>query len=156
MLNTNTYFPSTSDEANIDHIFEDPASHFSIYLSSQTAAYNKNLLDIYDIKYVLTVAKHMNDSPFPESFEYKIIEIDDLPSEDLHIQQGIDFMEKSLKKGNLLVHCANGISRSPSMVCAYLIHKLCINSNEALDMVKAKRHVNPNFGFLKQLESFHN
>ena len=93
MEDTSTnYYPSPSDEVNLDLIFEDPSSKNTIFLSSQSAAYNLDLLLIYEIKSVLTVAKHMDDLPFPKHFEYKIIPIEDLPSENLNINEGVDFI----------------------------------------------------------------
>ncbi len=93
MDEVSSYYPPTSDEVNLDLIYEDQATKSSIFLSSQTAAYNLDLLQIYEVKSVLTVAKHMKDPPYPEHFKYKIIEINDLPSEDLHILEGVEFIK---------------------------------------------------------------
>lgn len=71
------YYHSTSDEANIDLIYEP-----GLYLSSQTAAYNFDLLEILGIKSVLIIAKHMEPA-FPENFKYHIIADEDFSSEDL-------------------------------------------------------------------------
>ena len=93
MENSSNYYPPTSDEVNLDLIYSDPESSHSIFLSSQTAAYNLDLLSIYSIKSILTVAKHMSQPPFPELFTYKIIPINDLPSENLNITEGVTFIE---------------------------------------------------------------
>jgi len=34
-----------------------------------------------------------------------------------------ELIENGLGKGNVLVHCAAGISRSSTIVCAYMIRK---------------------------------
>lgn len=48
-----------------------------------------------------------------------------------------------------------GISRSATVVCAYLIATTQMTPNEALAAVKAKRGiVSPNMGFLRQLEEY--
>jgi atypical dual specificity phosphatase len=48
-----------------------------------------------------------------------------------------------------------GISRSATVVCAYLIATMRMTPNEALAAVKEKRAiVSPNMGFLRQLEEY--
>jgi atypical dual specificity phosphatase len=48
-----------------------------------------------------------------------------------------------------------GISRSATVVCAYLIATTQMTPNEALAAVKAKRGiVSPNMGFLRQLDEY--
>ena len=44
MEEASNYYPSTSDEVNIDLIYEDPQSTNAIFLSSQSAGYNLDLL----------------------------------------------------------------------------------------------------------------
>ena len=55
----------------------------------------------------------------------------------------------------MLVHCAAGVSRSASVVVAYLMYKKGLSLDDALDFVKSKREcVDPNFGFREQLQIF--
>ena len=59
------------------------------------------------------------------------------------------------KKNKILIHCSEGISRAPALVCAYLMWKFNMNSDDAINFVKEKRHcVDINFGFLFQLKNF--
>ena len=59
------------------------------------------------------------------------------------------------KKNKILIHCSEGISRAPALVCAYLMWKFNMNSEDAINFVKEKRHcVDINFGFLFQLKNF--
>ena len=44
MEQASNYCPSTSDEVNIDLIYEDPESTNTIFVSSQSAGYNLDLL----------------------------------------------------------------------------------------------------------------
>lgn len=54
---------------------------------------------------------------------------------------------------NVIVHCAGGISRSPTLVIAYLMIQNKWNYEEAFNFVKRKRpHIEPNIGFIRQLK----
>lgn len=53
------------------------------------------------------------------------------------------------------VHCFKGMSRSPTIVAAYLIATLKLSTDDALSRVKAARPVVlPNRGFRRQLEQY--
>lgn len=55
----------------------------------------------------------------------------------------------------MLVHCYAGVSRSVTIVVAYIMKKYNWNVDEALNFVKEKRVVaKPNDGFMKQLKQF--
>ena len=69
----------------------------------------------------------------------------------------ISFLRDISKDENskILIHCSEGISRAPALVCAYLMWKFNMNSEDAINFVKEKRHcVDINFGFLFQLKNF--
>jgi hypothetical protein len=52
----------------------------------------------------------------------------------------------------VLVHCAGGISRSPTLVIAHLMQACGWTRDEALTFVKKRREwVEPNEGFMRQL-----
>lgn len=53
--------------------------------------------------------------------------------------------------GKVLVHCQVGVSRSATLVLAYLMLKQNLTLVEAVCAVKDKRGVIPNRGFLRQL-----
>lgn len=55
-------------------------------------------------------------------------------------------------QGTVLVHCQAGISRSSTIVTAYLMRRNGISREEAFEMVRRVRgHVKPNAGFWDQL-----
>ncbi len=55
----------------------------------------------------------------------------------------------------MLVHCAQGMSRSVSILAAYLMWKEHISTDTALEAIKSARPCsNPNEGFVAQLREF--
>ena len=67
------------------------------------------------------------------------------------------FINAQIACGNsVLVHCQMGISRSATIVSAWLIEHLKMNAHEAIAFLREKRpQVEPNFGFVLQLQKFH-
>lgn len=65
-------------------------------------------------------------------------------------------IDNALNEGKkVLVHCQAGVSRSPTIVIAYLMYKLHIHFKEAFNLVKSKRQIiNPNRSFLIQLRLY--
>ena len=53
------------------------------------------------------------------------------------------------------MHCFGGISRSATIVIAYMMKKEMMNLEEAFNYVKERRDIiNPNDGFIKKLLDF--
>eukprot|EP01017_Pseudomicrothorax_dubius_P026315 TRINITY_DN2926_c0_g1_i6.p1 TRINITY_DN2926_c0_g1~~TRINITY_DN2926_c0_g1_i6.p1 ORF type:complete len:110 (+),score=16.36 TRINITY_DN2926_c0_g1_i6:398-727(+) len=82
----------------------------------------------------------------------------DIPSQDLKskFNESIEFINLARSRGeNVLVHCYAGISRSATIVIAYLLREYKYRLEEALAYVVAKRSiVKPNDGFYYQLVEF--
>ncbi|GJE99573.1 ual-specificity phosphatase domain-containing protein [Phanerochaete sordida] len=94
-----------------------------------------------------------------ETFNRLQISINDVESEDIlrHLVVAITFIQAELDKGRgVLVHCLAGISRSTSMVAAYLMYSRGLSPEDALTLIrKARPQVEPNDSFLAQLQIFH-
>ena len=58
-----------------------------------------------------------------------------------------------LVAGNILVHCQQGLSRSATLVIAFLIMKRGLRAVDACVTIRRKRPVLPNDGFLEQIAS---
>lgn len=56
-----------------------------------------------------------------------------------------------LTGGKVLIHCKEGISRSPTVAIAYLMMRKNMSALEAVKHVRGRRTVQPNDGFLAQL-----
>lgn len=63
------------------------------------------------------------------------------------------FIEEAREiNGRVLVHCACGVSRSPTLVCAYLIKHQSMSVENAVVHIHSRRSIiRPNSGFLRQL-----
>ena len=89
-----------------------------------------------------------------ERIAYMGLRILDVPQAriSLHFQEAADFIERSLiAGGRVLVHCMVGISRSATIVIAYLMIKRHMSLEDAGRLVRRHREVRPNDGFLRQL-----
>jgi len=70
-----------------------------------------------------------------------------------HFEKTSKFIHKALSQpdGKILVHCRVGASRSATIVLAYLMLKHNKTVTEATTIVRGKREIGPNTGFLRQL-----
>ena len=87
-------------------------------------------------------------------FTYKRIPIYDNSSTDITtvMKECIDFIRRSRHHGGVLVHCNKGVSRSVSVVIAYLMKIEEMSLDDAYKLVHSKRDVaKPNDAFMKQL-----
>ncbi|KAG9488937.1 hypothetical protein GDO78_005118 [Eleutherodactylus coqui] len=85
---------------------------------------------------------------------YMGIDAQDSPTFDMsvHFCPAADFIHKALReRGKVFVHCAVGVSRSATLVLAYLMIHHRKTLVEAITTVKDRRGIIPNRGFLRQL-----
>ncbi|XP_071948466.1 uncharacterized protein [Antedon mediterranea] len=93
----------------------------------------------------------------PADISNKFVYVDDDPDADLLslMPQCVQFIEDSVENGGVLVHCFMGISRSSTIVAAYLMKNENISFDDALVSIrKARPQARPNFGFRQQLDLF--
>ncbi|KAN0129837.1 Protein-tyrosine phosphatase-like protein [Lactarius tabidus] len=132
-----------------------------LYLTCLSTARNANQLASLGITHVVSV---LEDAPsFPSSIPLRKlhISIPDYEDEDIlkHLPATTAFIRGALaesRSNRVLVHCVMGISRSTTVVIAYLIATSQMTPLEALAAVRAKRAiVRPNRGFMAQLHEYH-
>ncbi|CAM4802361.1 unnamed protein product [Rotaria magnacalcarata] len=136
-----------------------------IFLGSAPDARNLEKLQRHHIKYVLNMT---GSTSYPVDFftasghSHIILLTLDTHDEDnydisSHFPVALDFIRKSLNTDDeaVLVHCAAGVSRSATIVAAYLIATYHIGATEAVLRVnQARPCACPNIGFLQQLLRF--
>ena len=144
----NLYMNKTTLSPSYDQITE------KLFLGNEDTARDKAILNKLNISNILICAEGCEPF-FKDEYKYKIIYIDDAIDENIlsWLQEAFEFIDSSEK--NIYIHCVMGISRSPSIVIAYLMYKNKMSYEEAYDFVKNKRNViNPNSGFQEQLKKF--
>ncbi|EEB89908.1 hypothetical protein MPER_11947 [Moniliophthora perniciosa FA553] len=76
----------------------------------------------------------------------------------VHLEQTTEFIRKAIEESpdnNVLVHCFAGVSRSATVVCAYLVATAGMRAIDSVAFVQSKRKiVCPNLGFRQQLEMY--
>ncbi|KAJ3123391.1 hypothetical protein HK098_001935 [Nowakowskiella sp. JEL0407] len=95
---------------------------------------------------------------FPDEFEYFPVTLTDEESSNIfkYLPQTCEFIENSVKNGkNVLVHCEAGVSRSATIITAYLMKSRDLSVNEALsELRKVHPRASPNRSFFAQLALF--
>ncbi len=133
-----------------------------IYLGSyERGAKSFEGLKVLGITYNLIIG-HQDTMPipFPAQFNYKFVELSDhhKANIDEYFDECIRFIEDAIaNNSNILINCYAGVSRSATIVIAYLIKSMCLNYMEAYETVRKGRHwINPNKGFREQLITWAN
>eukprot|EP01022_Parablepharisma_sp_SALTPOND_P001426 TRINITY_DN106356_c0_g1_i1.p1 TRINITY_DN106356_c0_g1~~TRINITY_DN106356_c0_g1_i1.p1 ORF type:complete len:425 (-),score=18.78 TRINITY_DN106356_c0_g1_i1:880-2154(-) len=95
---------------------------------------------------------------WPDEMEYYRIQVEDTLKGNLtpFFLEAIEFIRSHIEKNQgVLLRCAAGVSRSASVVAAYLMKVKQLTRDEAIEYIKRSRPmVSPNPAFLKQLKHF--
>eukprot|EP01089_Gocevia_fonbrunei_P012981 TRINITY_DN3207_c0_g1_i1.p1 TRINITY_DN3207_c0_g1~~TRINITY_DN3207_c0_g1_i1.p1 ORF type:complete len:292 (-),score=45.56 TRINITY_DN3207_c0_g1_i1:46-921(-) len=127
-----------------------------LYLSGWPAATYKAGLDSLEIKNIVNCTP--DDPPYPSEYTYLHINIDDYASQNItiHFEKAIEFIREVRNKNEkVLVHCHAGISRSATIVIAYLMTEHKWTLKQTYGHVKTHRKIiSPNPGFIRQLSEY--
>lgn len=128
----------------------------NLYLGNQNAAKNKNLLNNYGIKIVISLIRtgerdKKNNSPS----KYKIYKTEsgrtyyhfnvrdkELTENNVKniFNKTMELIKKHIVSEKILVHCKNGHHRSGTVIANYLINELNYNYMDAIKKIRDKRY----------------
>ena len=144
------------------HLDSHPSEVFDwLYLGSSLNASDKVSLKSLNIKYILNCASECKNL-FENDNEFVYLKLETKDSNDFNIEdyfdKAYDFIsmaKNNKEKGNLLVHCQQGKSRSSAILISYLIKEEKYTTDEAYKFLKKKRRmIMPNLGFMFKLREY--
>jgi protein-tyrosine phosphatase len=143
--------PQCKSSDNLDPIMP------GLFISSKFEAENISLLKHHGITHIVNLSGEANKF---EMLGFRYLKIDIMDDGDvvniLDLMEGIHrFMDQGLQtNGKVLVHCWAGVSRSATVILAYLVSRYKMSLPQSLRHVLGKHTIRPNDGFLKQLISY--
>lgn len=130
-----------------------------LFLGDQHHASSEDVLQHLGITHIVNATKTVHNR-FPGVVQYCRIVVEDSDSEMIcyHFNIAFRFIDHALvdnEKHKVLVHCAQGVSRSATLVIMYLMKKFDWSYSQAYEFAKKHRfQVQPNDGFIDQLKEF--
>lgn len=126
----------------------------AIFIGDEDSARNPEDLKNMGIQNILIAGSYMQ-AWHENLFKYKQLQINDTLEENIvkHLDTALDFLMNT--PGNTLVHCGAGVSRSGSIVVAYLMKKYNLSYDDALAKAREKSpKIRPNSSFERQLREW--
>jgi hypothetical protein len=131
----------------------------NLYLGDRRDAYDKPFLHDLGITHIVNCAWEV-PCWYRRSFKYLQLRLTDPdPEFQDHIARVCKFIHRGRKQGAVLVHCVAGLSRSPSMIVAYLCSR-GKTVDEALRLLRRGvgeddgSFIEPHASFLEQIEDY--
>ena len=148
-----------SDDDDEDYLFlPSTILENKLYLSCASIASKKELMERFGIKGIISMGgfdAHTTYTVHPDPMEYHFVFISDYEDEPIHLEFKLCFEFIDKIDGAVLVHCMAGVSRSATIVIAYLMYKKGMKYEEAYAYVKERRKIiHPNSGFKRQLMNY--
>ncbi|VDO04354.1 unnamed protein product [Rodentolepis nana] len=129
-----------------------------LLIGCQADAMSAEVCADFGVTHVINVSADGEMSPHVASCRFLRIPIHDNGKADIvqYFDKAFAFLDSAKRSGGrVLIHCFAGISRSPTLAIAYLMHNQRITFDEAYNRVKLLRpKISPNFNFIGQLTDF--
>ena len=144
-ISTNSFIEHT--DKILDHL----------YLGDKDSYVN---IDKFNIKGILNVSDVEPSIYLNPEIVYEQFKIDDTTTASQILYENLDkyvnYIHEFVRNGNnFLVHCYDGISRSASIVIAYVMKFKNLDLSSAIEYVTKRRFiVDPNIGFIETLERY--
>lgn len=102
------------------------------------SAIDADFLSQHNIKTVITAAKDMDHLVFSSTIQHVVYPLLDSKQENItdFFEAFFSLVEKNISLGNILVHCAAGISRSSTLVISYIMKKENKSFKETITLVR--------------------
>lgn len=148
--------------SNIISPNNDDPSKGGLWIGNIFDANNINSLKLSKINHVLTIIDDQEKIDIlkklykTNGITHKVIIACDIEVIKLRpfYEEAISFIKSGLENGNIMVHCMGGMSRSVSMVIAYLLKTTGGDYMDLLRQIKQKRFIMVNDGFAKELKAY--
>ena len=129
----------------------------NLYLGGLLGASNPTLISRHHITSIVSLLSPNAVLNKHRNLSYLELCIDDLPNQNIMrvVPEALVFIISEIKRGgNVLIHCAAGVSRSASVAVAYFMVTYDLDYSAALAQVKKGRKCAcPNPGFERQLRN---
>ncbi|CAJ1064338.1 uncharacterized protein si:dkey-175m17.7 [Xyrichtys novacula] len=129
-----------------------------LFLGNERDAQDLDLLIRLNIGYVVNVTTHLPLYHVNAGLRYKRLPATDNSKQNLrqYFEEVFEFIEEAYQSGQgVLVHCQAGVSRSATIVIAYLMKHTLMTMTDAYKYVRSRRPVvSPNLNFMGQLLEF--
>ncbi len=103
----------------------------NLYLGNASTAKDLNLLKLYGIKVIVSLSGNFH---YPSEFICLHNHFSDTGQSEIisHLQQCTEFIYQQITKYPILVHCQGGVSRSPTIILAYLVKYTSMSFDESI------------------------
>ena len=130
-----------------------------IWLGNIIAAEDILFLKAKNITHVLTAIPTIQAQSLVQLYKnngikHHIVDSMDICTQDMspYFPESCEFIAEALKNGNVFIHCMAGVSRSTTLLTAYLMKEWKMKTDDVIIHIKSKRpYARPNDGFYKQL-----